>query len=682
MSRVFISYARRDLARAEELYAGLVESGHCPWLDKYDLEPGAKWVESIEHEIASSRYFLALLTTHSLTKRGFVQRELRVALNILDLYPGSQRFLIPVRLEPCKPRDARLAALHWIDLFPSYEAGFSRLVRSLGRRRRVRHTSWSYAIHGIDIPKDINRWSEQRLWTWVERELRPVLIERARRAYEGIPTTDDPMAVHVHVEHLLMTTARNHGFFEAYQRALKNCSDMGDGGHRSSASAKQPPHDRRRAGARSRGRRARASGAGPGGQKPSDEDAAHPRSLLEPPTHIVDSDDTRHFTTISDAVRAAHPGDRILVRPGRYDECVVIDKRLEILGDGRLDEIVVRASGTHVVAFSAPEGRIANLSLRQLGGRGKDLFGVSVLRGRLEVEGCDVTSQCGACIAIWIGASAHLSRNRIHDGRSSGIQVSEGGQGLLEDNEIFGNRSAGIWVGPKSSPTIRNNRIHGGESTGVFLSGRCIVEENDIFANGTDGVEISNANPTLRRNRIYRNVSAGIVVGNDGGGTLDSNEVFANATAEIIISGGSCPTLRDNRIYKSSGGGVILIENSKGTLEDNELFGNWEAQITIQGGSNPTVRHNHIHDGNRAGILIDQGGQGILEDNRIINNYGHGIQIDGASKLIVRRNMIIGNRDRGIAVSLGDGSFQDNDVHDNANGDWLLSRESRMIDLP
>ena len=226
MSRVFISYARRDLARAEQLYAGLVGAGHRPWLDRYDLKPGANWMESIEDEIARCRYFLAMLTTHSLTKRGFVQRELRVALNLLDLYPVSKRFLIPVRLEPCKPRDARLAALQWIDLFPSYEAGFSRLVRSLGRRRRARNTSWSYAIHGIDIPKDVNHWSEQRLWTWVERELRPVLIERARRAYHGMP--HDPMAVQEEVEHLLTTTARNHGFFETYQRTAKNCSDRGD----------------------------------------------------------------------------------------------------------------------------------------------------------------------------------------------------------------------------------------------------------------------------------------------------------------------------------------------------------------------------------------------------------------------------------------------------------------------
>jgi F-box protein 11 len=52
-------------------------------------------------------------------------------------------------------------------------------------------------------------------------------------------------------------------------------------------------------------------------------------------THVVDANrDSDGFTTVGAAIRAANPGDRIFVRPGRYEESLLIDKPLEIIGDG------------------------------------------------------------------------------------------------------------------------------------------------------------------------------------------------------------------------------------------------------------------------------------------------------------------------------------------------------------
>ena len=54
----------------------------------------------------------------------------------------------------------------------------------------------------------------------------------------------------------------------------------------------------------------------------------------EPPTHVVDAYERGDYATIGAAIAAAGPGDRILVRPGLYQEGLVIDKPLEVLGDG------------------------------------------------------------------------------------------------------------------------------------------------------------------------------------------------------------------------------------------------------------------------------------------------------------------------------------------------------------
>jgi TIR domain len=142
-----------------------------------------------------------------------------------------------------------------------------------------------------------------------------------------------------------------------------------------------------------------------------------PSAKQDPPTHVVDAYPRRgDHTTIGAAIQAARPGDRILVRPGLYQESVLLDKPLELLGDGQVHDIEVQARGSPVLVFRANIGRVANLTLRQEGGEDGS-FGVDVTQGRLELEGCDIASQGLACVAIRGGADPRLRRNRIHDSK-------------------------------------------------------------------------------------------------------------------------------------------------------------------------------------------------------------------------------------------------------------------------
>ncbi len=113
--RVFLSYASEDRARAEPLYDALKSRGHRPWMDKKDLLPGQEWETEIRRVIEESDFFIACMSTKSITKRGFVQKEIRFALDVLGTIPQGQIYLIPARLEPCDVPPP-LSALHWIDL--------------------------------------------------------------------------------------------------------------------------------------------------------------------------------------------------------------------------------------------------------------------------------------------------------------------------------------------------------------------------------------------------------------------------------------------------------------------------------------------------------------------------------------------------------------------------------------
>ena len=316
-----------------------------------------------------------------------------------------------------------------------------------------------------------------------------------------------------------------------------------------------------------------------------------PVSKSAPPTHVVDPMARGDFTTISDALAGANPGDRILVRPGLYEEGLVIDKPIEIIGDGEVDEIVVRASGSNCILFEASMGRIANLTLQQAGG-GK-WYGVDIARGRLELEDCDITSRSMACVAIHDGADPRLRRNRIHDGKSGGVFVYEKGRGTLEDNDIFGNALAGVEIKQGGDPTLRRNRIHDGKSGGVYVyeEGQGTLEDNDIFGNALVGVDIKEGgNPTLRRNRIHDGKTGGVFVHEEGQGTLEDNDIFGNARAGVSIVGGGNPTLRRNKINNNGYQGIWVYDNGGGTFEDNDLTGNTRGAWDISKDSNENVK--------------------------------------------------------------------------------------------
>jgi hypothetical protein len=130
--RVFISYARADTEVANRLYNDLKLSGLDPWLDTESLLGGQNWRIAVKEAIKNSRYFIPLLSSNSVEKIGYVQREFKEALELLKEFPQSKIFVIPVRIDDCMVNDEKLSELHIIDLFSDWEQGIQKILKSMG----------------------------------------------------------------------------------------------------------------------------------------------------------------------------------------------------------------------------------------------------------------------------------------------------------------------------------------------------------------------------------------------------------------------------------------------------------------------------------------------------------------------------------------------------------------------
>ena len=132
MSHVFISYASEDREQAVRLRHDLLRLGVTPWLDVFDLVGGQDWRQAIRQALRTSSHVVLLMSRSAVTKSGYVQREIRDALEILAEFPPNAIFVVPVRLENVTPLHEELARLHWIDLFPDYAGGLRGIAKSLG----------------------------------------------------------------------------------------------------------------------------------------------------------------------------------------------------------------------------------------------------------------------------------------------------------------------------------------------------------------------------------------------------------------------------------------------------------------------------------------------------------------------------------------------------------------------
>lgn len=117
-------------------------------MDKRNLLPGQPWKTEIEQAIRRASFFVALLSSRSVSKRGYVQAELKAAYEVLAEIPPGQIYVIPVRIDNVELPPGPLRDLHWLDLEP-YHAGISRIIETIAAVPPERGGSWGQQVSDL-----------------------------------------------------------------------------------------------------------------------------------------------------------------------------------------------------------------------------------------------------------------------------------------------------------------------------------------------------------------------------------------------------------------------------------------------------------------------------------------------------------------------------------------------------
>ena len=136
--RVFLSHSKLDKERVRNIYETLSLQKDIeidPWLDTEKLLPGDNWMMKVEEAVIASDVVIVCLSEKSLTKQGFIHKEISLALETADLKPEGTIFIIPLRLEECDvPK--RLSKWQWFDYFENSQGDFNKLMRALRERAK------------------------------------------------------------------------------------------------------------------------------------------------------------------------------------------------------------------------------------------------------------------------------------------------------------------------------------------------------------------------------------------------------------------------------------------------------------------------------------------------------------------------------------------------------------------
>ena len=126
--RVFLSYAKEDKETARGIYESLVSQNVQVWFDEESLLPGQEWRLEIERAINNADVVIICCSQESIGKNGFINKEIKIALEKSEEKAEGSIFIIPARIEECIVPE-RLSKWQWVDLFTAN--GHEKLLKTL-----------------------------------------------------------------------------------------------------------------------------------------------------------------------------------------------------------------------------------------------------------------------------------------------------------------------------------------------------------------------------------------------------------------------------------------------------------------------------------------------------------------------------------------------------------------------
>jgi len=376
-------------------------------------------------------------------------------------------------------------------------------------------------------------------------------------------------------------------------------------------------------------------------------------------TYIVDDDvgSWASHQDIQSAIDGASDGDTIEVNNGTYNENVIVNKSVTIIGNGSMDTIVDGGGSGDVFNVTAANVTIMGLNITN-GDTGINFTGEGEWDSNGRVESCVITDNLNVGLyieglsafvaydnhisfngdGVWINGSTHVEiiNNWIYNNTRFGGQWNDGirlsqdsNNNTVEGNVIFWQEyGIDFYVGTFWDNTIRNNLFYGQGSDGIYAeklmglrgigtsiymnelygNGRGMyldysegteIYQNDVHDNTGQGIETYSCTQlSMFNNSLYENGGPGIQLNIDADSNITYNEIFNNTGYGVMLNM-MCTgvTVHHNNFYNNGGTSSQGYDDNNNTW-DNGTEGNfWNDYNGTDGNSDGIGDTNYAIDG-------------------------------------------------------------------------------------
>jgi F-box protein 11 len=391
--------------------------------------------------------------------------------------------------------------------------------------------------------------------------------------------------------------------------------------------------------------------------KPDSQDrpaAAAPAAPAAGDRIVVCERGTGQFTSLQAALAKAKPYDRILVKPGLYRGEIILDRPVEIVGDGPRAEIILESSEGDTVRMKTTTATLRNLTIRARGaGTGKKIHAVHLDQGRLTLEQCDLNSDSLASVCVHGSAQPSLIDCRLHDGAQGGMLVHSGGRPVVTGCTFENNALAGIVVEKGGQPLVLAGKFYRNRGDGILVraAGEGCFVDCDCAENQDTGVRtIKSGKPTLRDCKI-RNGKIGLMVADGGAGTFEKCVITANKGTGVVLTEQGDARLIDSAVRENGGNGLYANRKgngqllrctlqNKGTLPVAWIGG--ESKVVLLGCTFPGGESNAIvvaakglgellgctiEKHKRVQVFVEKQGELVMRDCTVRHGTGNGVSV-------------------------------------------------------
>eukprot|EP00931_Biecheleriopsis_adriatica_P005829 TRINITY_DN107313_c0_g1_i1.p1 TRINITY_DN107313_c0_g1~~TRINITY_DN107313_c0_g1_i1.p1 ORF type:complete len:508 (-),score=111.00 TRINITY_DN107313_c0_g1_i1:41-1564(-) len=361
----------------------------------------------------------------------------------------------------------------------------------------------------------------------------------------------------------------------------------------------------------------------------------------------------------------AWPPTTILVSAGVYQEHLVIDKPVALLGLGK-PQLAAPSAGRPAALLEGGSGELAsevrgfdvcgsdgvsvrsgspclrNCNVKVEGGSGLTVLGEAAPL----VEGCSFAGSGLACVALHGNAAGEFRRNELaYCAGGVGIVASGSSASLFEENTFTGHRTIAVNLLGASKVLLRGNHFKGNTGSGVLVREQAEpkLEGNDFSGHRMPAVS-------------YQDVA---------GGEVCSNSFEGNQGIGILACGASCPRIIRNTLLfngrapsssataaTASGGqerAAPGLESEDAIVEGANARSIKRAAIALQGQSKAVVQGNRIERNEGYGILVWEDAEAKVSENWIAEHKRPAVAFRGQASGLFRDNELVCNR-YGVAV--------------------------------